>query len=85
VATSIRPNPVLPLDEDDLLDCWRAAEVLSVTEPAIRKLVARGLIPTIKLGDKPKSRLRIRRGDLAAFVAASTRPATAGPLAQQRP
>lgn len=66
---------------DPLLDVWQTADYLGITEPAARRLIRDGVIPVIKIGGRPKSRIRVRVSDLDALIAASTIPATSGPLA----
>lgn len=46
--------------EDELVDVERAAEMLDMTEGALRKAVERGQVPCKRVG----SRLRFRRMDL---------------------
>jgi len=68
------------LVQPDLLDLWQVADYLGITEPAARRLVRDGVIPVIKIGGKPKSRIRVKRATLDALIEASTTPASAGPL-----
>lgn len=75
-----KPEPT----PDVLLDLWDVADYLSMSEPAVRRLVRDGVIPVCKLGGRPKSRIRVRRSDLDALIEASTRAATSGPLARER-
>ena len=74
------PTPVPA--PDALLDLWQVGDYLAMSEPAVRRLVRDGVIPTIRLGGKPKSRIRVRRSDLDALIAAATTPASSGPLAK---
>ena len=67
---------------DALLDLWEVGDYLNMSEPAVRRLVRDGVIPVIKLGGRPKSRIRVRRSDLDALIAASLSPARNGPLAK---
>ena len=73
MTTTSRPN--------DLLDVWQVCDYLNFTEGAVRRLIRDGVIPVVKLGAKSKSRIRVRRADLDALIAANYRPATSGPLA----
>jgi len=70
----------LKLVQPDLLDMWQVADYLGITEPAARRLVRDGVIPIVKIGGKPKSRIRVKRIDLDALIEASTTPAKSGPL-----
>lgn len=65
----------------DLMEVLDAADYLNLTEGTVRRLIRDGVIPVVKLGGKKKSRIRVRRGDLDALIAANYRPATSGPLA----
>jgi len=67
---------------DALLDLWEVGDYLNMSESAVRRLVRDGIVPVIKLGGRPKSRIRVRRSDLDALIAASLSPATSGPLAK---
>lgn len=69
------------LVQSQMLDVWQTADYLGITEPAARRLIRDGVIPVIKIGGRPKSRIRVRVSDLDALIAASTTPATSGPLA----
>lgn len=65
----------------DLMEVPDGADYLNVTEGTFRRLVRDGVIPIVKLGGKKKSRIRVRRSDLDALIAANYHPATSGPLA----
>ena len=67
----------------DLLEVWEVADYLNLTEGTVRRLIRDGVIPVVKLGGKKKSRIRVRRSDLDALIAANYRPATSGPLAER--
>jgi len=67
---------------DPLLDVWQVSDYLNVTEPAVRRLIRDGVIPVIKIGGRPKSRIRVRKSDLDALISASLTPARNGPLAK---
>jgi len=66
---------------DPLFDVWQVSDYTNMSEPAVRRLIRDGVIPVIKLGGKAKSRIRVRKSDLDALIAASLTPATSGPLA----
>lgn len=72
-STAFQPDP--------LLDVWQVADYLGYTEGAVRRLIRDGVIPVVKIGGQPKSRIRIRQSALDALIEASTTPATSGPLA----
>ncbi|UJP40816.1 helix-turn-helix domain-containing protein [Cellulomonas palmilytica] len=65
-----------------LLDLWQVGDYLNMTDDAVRRLIRDGVIPTVKIGGRPKSRIRVRRTDLDALIEASLTPATTGPLAK---
>jgi len=67
--------------DTDWLEPWEAAAYLNMTEGAFRRLLRDGVIGHSKPGGKPKSRIRVRRQDLDALMAASRTEATTGPLA----
>lgn len=67
----------------ELLDKWEAEDYLNVPGSTLEKWVRARRIPVVRLGGQPRSRLRFRRADLDAFIAASTTPATVGPLASR--
>jgi excisionase family DNA binding protein len=67
---------------DALLDLWQVGDYLAMSEPAVRRLVRDGVLPVIKVGGKPKSRIRVRRSDLDTLIAAATTPASSGPLSK---
>src|SRR5665647_960313 len=79
MTTADRPQSAAP---DPLMDLWEVGDYLNMSEPAVRRLVRDRIIPVIKLGGRPKSRIRVRRSDLDALIAASLTPATSGPLAK---
>jgi len=79
MTTADRP-PSAPLDP--LFDVWQVSDYLNVTEPAVRRLIRDGVIPVIKIGGRPKSRIRVRKSDLDALISASLTPARNGPLAK---
>lgn len=62
--TTITPTP-------ELLSVPVAAEYLSVSERFVRRMVSEGRVPVVKLG----KHVRVRRADLDAYIAASTREA----------
>lgn len=64
----------------ELLEKWEVEAYLNVSGSTLEKWVRAGRIPVVRLGGQPRSRLRFRRADLDAFIAASTSPATVGPL-----
>lgn len=68
----------------DLMEVPDTADYLNLTEGTVRRLIRDGVIPIVKLGGKKKSRIRVRRADLDALIAANYQPATSGPLAEQR-
>ncbi|WP_082588475.1 helix-turn-helix domain-containing protein [Terrabacter sp. Root181] len=70
-----------PAQPDPLLDVWQVADYLGYTESAVRRLIRDGILPIIKIGGQPKSRIRIRQSALDALIEASTTPATSGRLA----
>ncbi len=59
VAEAVQ-NEIRSALDDELLDVGSAAEVLAMTEGALRKAVERGQVPCQRVG----SRLRFRRMDL---------------------
>lgn len=65
-----------------LLTIPEAAAYLNVSVPTMWRLRRDGVVPVVKLGDKTKSRVRVRREDLDALIAAGYQPATSGPLAR---
>jgi len=79
MTTADRP-PSAPLDP--LFDVWQVSDYLNVTEPAVRRLIRDGVIPVIKIGGRPKSRIRVRKSDLDALISASLTPARNGLLAK---
>jgi excisionase family DNA binding protein len=62
----------------ELLDRYQAEDYLNVSGSTLEKWVRAGLLPVIRLGGQPRSRLRFRRADLDAFIQRSTTPAKAG-------
>jgi excisionase family DNA binding protein len=64
-----------------LLTVPQAAADLSTSQDTVRRLIRDGVIPVVKVGGKPKSRIRIRRCDLDQLLAEGYHPATTGPLA----
>jgi excisionase family DNA binding protein len=70
-------------NEPVLMDAWDACDYLGVPRSTFDKWTRQGLIPTVRLGGRARSRLRFRRSDLDAFVSAATTPASAGPLARR--
>lgn len=69
----------------DLMEVWPdTCDYLNLTEGTVRRLIRDGVIPIVKLGGKVKSRIRVRRADLDALIAANYHPATTGPLAKNR-
>ena len=74
VAEAVQNEIRSALDEE-LLDVEGAAEVLAMTEGALRKAVERGQVPCQRVG----SRLRFRRMDL---LGGSQRPTRAGTRAR---
>lgn len=64
-----------------LLTIPEAAAYLNVSVPTMWRLRRDGVVPVVKLGNKAKSRVRVRREDLDALIAAGYQPATSGPLA----
>jgi hypothetical protein len=69
VAEAVQ-NEIRSALDDELLDVEGAAEVLAMTEGALRKAVERGQVPCQRVG----SRLRFRRMDLLS----SSQRATSG-------
>lgn len=69
--------------EPVLMDAWQACDYLGLPRSTFDKWVRAGLIPAVRPGGQPRSRLWFRREDLDAFIAAAMRPATAGPLAKK--
>lgn len=67
-----------------LCETWQAetmrpAEVcglLGVSRRTLQRIVARGELPTIRLGDTPQSRLWFAKADVEAFLASRTGNAT---------
>jgi len=59
----------------ELLDRYQAEDYLNVSGSTLEKWVRAGLLPVIRLGGQPRSRLRFRRADLDAFIERSTTPA----------
>lgn len=64
IMTAITTTP-------DLLSVPDSSEYLAVSERFIRRMVSEGRVPVVKLG----KHVRIRRSDLDAYIAASTREA----------
>jgi len=64
---------ITPLTHPDLLPVPAVADYLSISERAVRDLVTRRQLPVIKIGQ----RIRVRRTDLDAYLAANTREAVA--------
>jgi excisionase family DNA binding protein len=62
----------------ELLDRYQAEDYLNVSGSTLEKWVRAGLLPVVRLGGQPRSRLRFRRVDLDAFIERSTTPAKAG-------
>ena len=62
----------------ELLDRYQAEDYLNVSGSTLEKWVRAGLLPVVRLGGQPRSRLRFRRADLDAFIQRSTTPAKAG-------
>jgi excisionase family DNA binding protein len=58
----------------ELLDRYQAEDYLNVSGSTLEKWVRAGLLPVIRLGGQPRSRLRFRRSDLDAFIERSTTP-----------
>ena len=69
-------NPKLV--QPNLLDRYQAEDYLNVSGSTFEKWVRAGLLPVIRLGGQPRSRMRFRRADLDAFIERSTTPAKAG-------
>jgi excisionase family DNA binding protein len=67
----------------DLMQVPDMCDYLDITEGTGRRLIRDGVIPIVKIGGKKKSRIRVRRVDLDALIAANYQPATTGPLAAQ--
>lgn len=67
----------------DLMQVLDMCDYLDITEGTGRRLIRDGVIPIVKIGGKKKSRIRVRRVDLDALIAANYHPATTGPLAAQ--
>jgi len=68
--------------EPDWLDVPQVAAITSTSNDTVRRLLRDGVLPYSKPGGKPKSRIRIRRADVDALMAAGYTPATSGPLAR---
>lgn len=58
------------------------AEELNLTKPQVWGLLRNGQLPKVKLGDHSNSAVRVPVEAVDAYLAARTRPATTGPLAQ---
>lgn len=71
-----RTTPDLP----DLLTSQEVADLARVSLDTVKRWTARGYLPTVRMS----RRVFIRRDVLAAFLEASSTPATAGPLAGRR-
>ncbi|MHB8186926.1 MAG: helix-turn-helix domain-containing protein [Dermatophilaceae bacterium] len=63
----------------ELLDRYQAEDYLNVSGSTLEKWVRAGLLPVVRLGGQPRSRMRFRRADLDAFIERSTTPAKADP------
>lgn len=63
---------------DPLLDVWDVMEYIGYTEGAVRRLIRDGVIPVVKIGGLPKSRIRVRQSALDDLIERSTTPATTG-------
>lgn len=60
-----RKSAVGDFDPLEALTVKRAAELLNVSEPTVRKLIRRGELRSLKIGLRSR---RIRRADLSAFL-----------------
>jgi excisionase family DNA binding protein len=72
-----------PKTVDPLLDVPQVAAYINAPQGTVRRLIRNGVIPVVKLGGKDKSRIRVKRSDLDALIAANYHPATSGPLASR--
>jgi excisionase family DNA binding protein len=61
---------------DDLLNTRQAAEVLNVSVTTMRRMIQARRFPVVRFGGKVEGiLLRVRRGDLDAYVRSSILPA----------
>ncbi len=65
----------------NLLTVDETADYLNLTPQTVRRLHRDGVLPSVKLGGKSKSRIRFKQSDLDAVIESGYRPATSGPLA----
>lgn len=63
---------------DPLLDVYEVMDYINFTEGAVRRLIRDGVIPVVKIGGLPKSRIRVRQSALDDLITRSTAPATTG-------
>lgn len=80
MTTNTTPASAWPV----LLSYPEAAAYLGTPEETVRGWGKRGILPLVKLGGATRSRVRIRRADLDAFIEASTIPAIWGPLSAEQ-
>lgn len=59
--------------DEQLLTVDETAARLCLVAPYVRRLIQRGELPCVRIGRA----VRVRRGDLAAFIDSRTQPATA--------
>ena len=66
-------------DTDTLLTMDEVADRLRLHPVTVRRMVTRGVLPSIKLGDKKTSPVRVRQTDLDTFLERRARraPSTA--------
>jgi excisionase family DNA binding protein len=64
----LHESPIAP----DVLSVSEAATSLKVSPSTIRRLVASGEIPALRVGRGERAPIRIVRGDLADFLVASS-------------
>jgi excisionase family DNA binding protein len=65
----------------NLLTVDETADYLNLTPQTVRRLHRDGVLPSVKIGGKAKSRIRFKQGDLDALIESGYRPASTGPLA----
>jgi excisionase family DNA binding protein len=53
---------------DRLLSVSEVAEMVGVTPQSVGRWIRAGDLPAVRLGSGPAARLRVHRGDLAAFT-----------------
>ena len=63
-------------DTDTLLTMQEVADLLRLHPVTVRRMVHRGVLPSIKLGDDKTSPVRVRQTDLATFLERRSRRAS---------